>query len=144
MTTTQKIQKLEHVWIVDARWQEFQIEQVTGFISPDGPVIPIGDRQHSVYMEQFKEEIGMGEDVYFKAYGAIRIRPGRVFIFSDFPFNSLNVEIHKKPTTEQLKTLSKIKSKVFYQFWGDEFINCPKDGVTAKRFMKDLRDYWKI
>lgn len=144
MTTTQKIEKLEHIWLVDVKYKDFDINETTGFITPKGKVISIGDRQHFFYMQQFKEKIGMDEIGYFKAYGAIRIRPASVFIFMEMPHDSLNVEIHKKPTPEQIETLLTIKSKVFYDFFGDEVKYCSKDGVSAEQFIKDLKKYWKV
>lgn len=142
------IQYLEHVWKLDkySNWfiENRTINDLTGFISPDGSVIPIPDMTHSAYMNQFENETGLSEIAYFKNYGAIRCRPGRVFVILDIPRDSLNVEVHVKPTTEQIRTLQTITSKVFYDFWGDDISSCPKDGVSPMQFIKDLYRYWKL
>jgi hypothetical protein len=143
-----RTQTLERSWLTIARENGFveneNINYVTGFISPSGVVIQIPEREHQTYVREFEETIKLKERAYFKQYGAIRIRPGRVFMFLDIPWDSLNVEIWKKPTLKQVETLSKITSKVFYDFWGDKLCNCPKDGVSANQFMLDLKTYWEI
>ena len=154
MTTEekQKVKKLERIWKIDSHSDYFavsgNINDLTGFISPDGVAIPIPEKEHSSYMRQYEEEIGLDDDTYYKEYGAIRTRPGRVFITGilGIPWDSFNVEIFKKPTMAQINTLNKITSNVFYDFWGeDDTLNCSKNtSVSPKTFMKKLRKFWKI
>ncbi len=147
----EKIEKLEYVWEVDRQSKEFEIigdiNTTTGFITPKGIVIPIGDRDHALYMDQFEGVIGLDKRVYFREYGAIRIRPGRVFLFfSNIPYDSLNVETFKKPTQKQIQTISKISCRIFYEMWSEDDAEMCKDNrpVIARTYINKLRKFYKM
>lgn len=124
----------------------YSIHQLTGILLTNGRALFCEDKAHYEIMNdlEFNHKISDPETTIYRQMGNIRIRPqGHMGI------NGINLEIFRKPTKSQLKTLRTIQNniRIYMDYWDypsrRNDYHSPEGGISKIKFLQQIDIFTK-